>query len=249
MSVWRTVVRSAARRLGYTVHRWPANRFDGMADALALLRRAGYRPRVVLDVGAHVGAWTRLARPIFPEAAFHLVEPQPACQPALHRLAARDPAITLHAVAMTEPGVARVRMIGTADGGGTGARVAFLSDQREPGIDCRAATLDALLGDGLTRRDRALVKLDLEGHEIAALRGAERVLQAVEVVLSEVQFFASGEDAESRFAAIARYLDARGFALYDIACLSARPRDQRLRLGDVVFVRRDSPLIADRSWR
>jgi FkbM family methyltransferase len=248
MSPWRDTVRSAARRLGYTVHRWPANRFDGMADALALLRRAGARPRVVVDAGAHVGAWTRLARPIFSEAAFHLVEPQPACQSALARLAAADRAITLHAVAVTEPGVARVRLIGTVDGGGTGARVALRGEEGESGIECRSATLDSLVGDGLTRRDRAVLKLDLEGHEMAALRGAEHVLEAVEVVLSEVQFFAGGGDAEGGFAGIHHHLTARGFALYDVACLSARPRDQRLRQGDVLFVRRDSPLAADRSW-
>ena len=44
----------------------------------AALRRAGARlPRVgtVIDVGAAAGKWTRRARPHFPDARFHLIEP------------------------------------------------------------------------------------------------------------------------------------------------------------------------------
>jgi hypothetical protein len=48
MTSWREGLRAAFQRLGYTVHRWPSNRFDSMRDALFLLSRAGYRPRVVI---------------------------------------------------------------------------------------------------------------------------------------------------------------------------------------------------------
>jgi hypothetical protein len=40
----------------------------------------------------------------------------------------------------------------------------------------------------------------------------------------------------------------RGFALYDVLALASRPRDGRLRSGDVMFVRGNSPLLADVSW-
>lgn len=80
-----SLVAPAASHVGLTLHRWPANRFDAMTDALLLLRDRGFNPRVVIDVGANVGTWTDLAKSVFPEARFHLVEPQTACSAALQR--------------------------------------------------------------------------------------------------------------------------------------------------------------------
>jgi FkbM family methyltransferase len=246
---WRELVRSGFERLGYTVHRWPPNRFDGMADALRLLRRAGYTPRVVVDGGANVGRWTRMARRIFPDAAFHLIEPQSSCQRPLEELARRAAGVTFHPVALTEPGVARVRMLGGGEGdSGTGAWVARPGEEAPGEFHCEATTLDALLASRLARTDRTLLKLDLEGHELDALRGGTRVLEAVEVVLTELQFFEINDNGRPVFGDVVRYFRDRGFELYDFACLSPRPRDTRLRMGDAIFVRRDSVLLGDRSW-
>jgi len=83
---------------------------------------------------------------------------------------------------------------------------------------------------------------------LSALRGAARLLGVVEVVLTEFQFFETNGNGRPTFGGYLGALDARGFELYDFACLSPRPRDQRLRMGDAVFVRRGSPLLEDESW-
>ncbi len=245
MSAWRERLRRLLEAMGYTVHRWPTNRFDGMRDALVLLRDAGYTPRIVIDCGANRGDWTRLARAVFPRAAFHLVEPQTAWAARLRELEERTPDLVVHQVAVTEPGVTRIRMVGH---GTTGAFVARPEEAGEGEAECPATTLDALLGDRVTHADRALLKLDLEGHEVSALIGGQRLLSDIGVVLTEVHFYEIEDDGRPVFAALAAFLEARGFALYDFACLSARPRDRRLRMGDVIFVRQDSPLLADRAW-
>ena len=199
-----------------------------MRDALLLLRGAGYAPRVVVDAGANVGEWTRLARSVFSEAAFHLIEPQPACLAALEQLARERAGLVVHPVAVTEPGVMRVRLIGGGDGGGaTGAWVARLDERAPDEIECPATTLDALLADRLAREDRALLKLDLEGHELTALCGSARMLPLVEVVLTELQLFEINDNQRPVFGDVMSALGERGFELYDIACLSPRPRDRR----------------------
>lgn len=244
MSGWRDFVRGGLGRLGCTLHRWPANRFDGMRDALLLLRQMGYTPRVIIDCGANVGQWTRMARAVFPEANVHLVEPQPACADALEPLARRIGRAQVHAVAVSAPGVNRVRMFG----GGTGAWIAPPGSEGPDGRDCPATTLDELLADTIGGADRALLKLDLEGHEIAALRGADRLLDAVEVVVAEFQIFEIEGNGLPGFSDLLRFLEGRRYTLFDIACLSGRPRDRRLRMGDAVFVRSGSPLLADEAW-
>jgi FkbM family methyltransferase len=235
--------------MGYSVHRWPAHRFDGMQDALLLLRRFGYSPRVIVDGGANVGNWTRMAHSIFPDATLHLVEPQPACRGALDDLSRRTPGLTVHPVAITEPGIHRVRILGGGEtGGGTGGRVARPDEWELGAVECPATTLDGLLADRVVREDRALLKLDLEGHELTALQGAQRLLKVVEVLLTELQFFDVTDNGCPLFADMVGFLRSRGFELYDFACLLQRPWDLRLYMGDVVFVRRDSALLADRSW-
>ena len=155
MSRLKERVRALLTTGGYSVHRWPANRFDGMRDALLLLRSAGYAPRVVIDCGANRGEWTQLARAAFPDSTFLLIEPQPACTAKLTALAARLPRVVVHAVAITEPGISRVRMIGGGEeGGGTGAWVGHAGELAPGEVECPATTLDALIAPRVTRSDR-----------------------------------------------------------------------------------------------
>jgi FkbM family methyltransferase len=249
MSLWKERLRYGFGALGFTVHRWPANRFDGLHDALALLRASGYAPKVVIDCGANLGQWARVAHSVFPAAALHLVEPQPACAPRLRALVARTPGWCFHPMAVTEPGIGRVRMIGGgAEGGGSGAFVGWAGESASDEVECPATTLDDLFAERVARADRALLKLDLEGHEISALSGGSRLLSNTEVVLTEMHFYEIERNGRPLMTDLVEFLDKRGFELHDFACLSSRPRDRRLRTGDAIFVQRDSPLAADRSW-
>jgi FkbM family methyltransferase len=245
---WRDTVHRVAARAGLVVHRWPANRFDAMGDALTLLWRAGYRPATVIDCGANCGQFAGLVTTIFPDVTLHLIEPQAYCWPVLERLVRERGKAHLHRVAVTEPGVARVRMHRGGSEGGTGAFVVAAGELFGADLEPDAASLDQLFGSIIESNDRTLLKLDIEGHELPALHGAVGLLEAVEVVLSEVRFFDINGAGRPSFDDIAAFLTARGFQLYDFATLGPRPRDKRLRLGDAIFVRRDSPLAADVGW-
>jgi FkbM family methyltransferase len=246
----KEIARNLARRAGYRLERWhPANRFDGMRDSLEVLAACGLRPSVVIDGGANAGHWTRLAREVFPDASFHLIEPQPACRAALERFVRENHNLTLYPVALTSPGQRRISMTGGTGEGGTGARVPTPKEAGDPAeIECEAATLDELFGKTLKRSDRALLKLDLEGHEVAAISGGAAVLDAVEAVLIEAQLFDINDNGLPVFGEVYQLLASRGFELFDIASLGGRPRDGRLRMLDAVFVRSDSRLCRDRGW-
>jgi FkbM family methyltransferase len=245
---WRDTVHRLAAHAGLIVHRWPANRFDAMGDALTLLRQAGYRPATVIDCGANCGQFAGVVTTVFPDVTIHLIEPQAYCWPALERLARERGKSHLHRVAVTEPGVARVRMHRGGSEGSTGAFVLAADEPFAPDLEADAATLDQLFGSAVEPNDRALLKLDIEGHELSALLGSVRLLEVVEVVVSEVRFFDINRSGRPTFDDMAAFLAARGFQLYDFAMLAPRPRDKRLRLGDAIFVRRDSPLATDVGW-
>lgn len=247
----KTILKRAARLAGYRIERWrPANRFDAMRDTLEGLAGRGYRPRIIVDGGANVGEWARMARQIFPDAAVHLIEAQPVCRPALERLIAGDRTLTLHPVAVTEPGRHRLAMTGGAASGGTGVH-ALTAREGAAGdveLECDATTLDDLVGSLVDRADRALLKLDLEGHELPALMGAAGLLSVVEVILVEAQIFDINDNGLPVFRDVYELLASRGFDLHDLASLGGRERDMRLRMLDALFVRADSALCADRSW-
>ena len=96
--------------------------------------------------------------------------------------------------------------------------------------------------------DRALLKLDLEGHELPALRGATALLQAVEVVVIEAQVYDVNPNGLPIFRDVFELLCKHDFELYDFASLRGRPRDLRLCMPDAVSARADSAVAADRSW-
>ena len=72
------------------------------------------------------------------------------------------------------------------------------------------------------------------------------MLKHVEVVLVEAPFF--GDAGQPMIADIIGFFHRNGFDLFEIASLSGRPRDNRLREGDFLFVRQGSPILADTHW-
>jgi FkbM family methyltransferase len=242
----KELVRHAFTLAGFRVTRIrPANRFQAMDESLLLLRSLGFAPRVVIDTGANTGTWARMCQTIYPSAVYYLIEPQPAYADRLRGVVQELPNAEFHCLAVTEPGIRSVRMCGA---GSSGAWVAMESERGCREIVCPAVTLDELLAARIRAEDRALLTLDLEGHELAVLAGAKCLLEALEVVLPEVRFYSVSDYDRSTFGDMFEFFRENDFDLFDIASLSQRPKDMRLRMGDVIFVRRKSSLFADRSW-
>jgi FkbM family methyltransferase len=218
-----------------------ANRFQAIDASLRNLKERGFDPKVVIDGGAHLGTFSLAAKRLFGDAAFHLVEPQPACSLALKALSAKEGFI-LHQCALADCNGA-VSFSGTSEPS-TGAHVRQVMDSES--VTVPASTLDALFAGRVSDRDRALLKLDLQGYELHALRGAPNLLPAIEIILTEVSFYAQAY--EPRIIDLLSFLDVSGFELYDIASLAGRSRDNRLHQGDFVFARKGSQLLQDTRW-
>jgi FkbM family methyltransferase len=238
-------VKRAAASFGVRFSRsGAANRFQAVDECLRRMKSFGYQPRVVIDGGANLGQFHDLVVPIFPDAHYHLIEPQPSCAGRLRELAARRPGRTeFQNVAITEPGVASLRMTGY---GSTGAYAAKDGEPAE--LEVPATSLDAIFAGRLRAEDRTLLKLDLESHELKALSGARKILPFVEAVVVEVAFYDINRWGRAVFSEVLAFMIDERFELFDIAALGGRPRDQRLRLGDVIFVRGGSFVVADDSW-
>jgi len=132
-----------------------------------LARITTWAPRggTAVDVGAWYGPWTaRLS-----ELADRVVAIEP--NPALARLVrARFPAATVvEAAASDQTGTAELWLPNR----GRGAEgVASLEHRSERSVTVKRVTID-----GLALTDVRFIKMDIEGHEAAALRGAEQTIR------------------------------------------------------------------------
>lgn len=225
-----------------------ANRFSAIEDALTSLRKRGLRPSHVIDAGANVGSFASFSLNLFPEALVHAIEPQPGCRRSLETLRSKwGVRLAIHQVALSssQKDGSVLRLAADATSTFTGAHV-ISSGASGPTISVDCVSLDRLLKDDLPSCKGALLKLDLQGYELEALRGSAATLDRCDVVLTEVSFYAQAY--EPSISALVNFFAGAGFELYDIASIYARPRDDRPRQGDFVFVRADSTLMADNAW-
>ena len=219
-----------------------------MEEALSGLARSGFAPSTIIDGGANRGEWARMARAVFPGPPIHLIEPLPNCLGALSEIAAADGRMTVHPYAATAPGVAEVtfNLVGD-DGMSTGAQVALPGERLPNEMTLPASTIDAMMAALV--KPGALLKLDLQGHEIEAMKGATNVLKNVEAIICEVAFYAVNDNGRPLFADVMAFTAGCGFELYDFASLAGRHNDNRLQWGDVVLVKKGSALLANHAWR
>ena len=217
-----------------------ANRFQAMDVSLSGLKSRGFQPDIIIDGGAHLGTFSISTKKIFPDANFHLVEPQTACLISLRKTCAEE-GFALYECALSDCD-GEICFTGTSEPS-TGAHVTDLNSDAHA---VPASTLDNLFAHRITQADRTLLKLDLQGYELHALRGGVKLLNSIEVILTEVSFFAQAY--EPSIIELLSFLNSNGFELYEVASLSGRTRDNRLHQGDFMFARKGSPLLQDCHW-
>jgi FkbM family methyltransferase len=217
---------------------------DFMEEALRHLHAKGFRPRVVLDVGAAKGHWSERAARVFPEAAFYLFDPLKESEPALRALSKGDSRFHHFLMALgRERGTLPMNV-------GRDPEASSLLDF--PGQDQAARrpvpveTVDGLLAAGrISRPD--LVKLDVQGFELEVLAGGAALFDGACVFIVEVNLFEFMPRCPLAHEVVA-YFGERGYRVFDVAGLLRRPFQHDLGQMDLVFVPRDSPLVAESRW-
>jgi FkbM family methyltransferase len=242
----KQILKSLLARTPYRlVQRTRLNRFQAIEESLASLAARGFSPRSVIDGGANTGAFARIALALFPNAIVHAVEPQPGCEPALQALGREFPErVIVHLLALCAPENDGQVLTMAADAAATSTGTHVAANGEGLSVPCR--TLDNVLASHVSAAKGALLKLDLQGYELHALQGATETLKEADVILTEVSFYAQAY--EPPISALVSFLASHDFELYDVASIYARPRDDRPRQGDLLFMRTDAVLARDKAW-
>jgi FkbM family methyltransferase len=203
----------------------------------SLLSQEGFAPCTIFDIGASNGAWSAVIHNIFPQARFHLFEPLPffpSYEKLLQWNMQNHPGFTLHTVALGAENKRAVMRI-LADGYGSSTL-----DFEHPEYQQRQIAEQRKLDDFVAQFSLPLpdlIKLDVQGSELAILSQAQGCLNHAELVFAETWFV---RDYGGRTPYITEIVELLGEYDYDLAELGHRFYDanHRLYACDAFFLKR-----------
>jgi FkbM family methyltransferase len=147
----------------------------------------------VVDVGANRGQFTLFAAGLYPQARIFAFEPLPGPYAVLARIAAGHQGIqTFRAAIGPRAATVRMHLMDPDDCSSllapTGRQIATFPQTRLAGtLPVGMAPLDAFLGPG-DLGTPALLKLDVQGFELAALKGCAALLDRFAAIYVECSF-------------------------------------------------------------
>jgi FkbM family methyltransferase len=218
MDFFRRIERWAARMQGKGMG---AETCDFEVRVIAkLLRNAGRpAPKVVFDVGANLGNWTAAAEQAFPDARFFLFEPSRQNAGILRE---RFPGHTLVPCALSDR-AGEFTLYSDKEGSGLASlqkrEIGYLGIDHHATYQVQTTRLDSFLQEqGLAGVD--LLKIDVEGHELAVLQGAGEILANIGLI--QFEFGGTQIDSRTFFRDFWMLLHSR-FAFYRICPFGVYP--------------------------
>jgi FkbM family methyltransferase len=197
------------------------------------LRKPGFAPATVIDVGAAAG--TPDLYHAFPAAHHVLIEPMSEYEPDLRRLADELGGEYLLTAVGSSGGEATMEFdpqaLNLAAVAREGGRRRRLQERSVP-----IATLDDLRAERGWSPPFGL-KIDTEGHEREVIEGATRLLEETEFVIAETSV--QRREGDYSFAQFVALMDEHGFELCDVLHAARAASTKELEFVDALFRRRE----------
>lgn len=222
----------------------------GLPTVIGLLenvKKNGFAPQTIIDVGAYVGNWSRMAYQVFPSAQFFMIDGNPDNEPSLRNSASgvgQNSEYSMMLLGPEEKDSVTFYKLGT--GSSVLQELIPFDRSQESQITLPMRTLDGFMGTRLYHSP-VLLKLDVQGFELQVLLGGTDTLSRAEVVIMETSLLPYNENAPT-FAEVIAFMAEREFFAFDFCGQARRQTDDTLFQTDVVFVRKDSALRAPRSF-
>jgi len=192
-------------------------------------------PQLAVDIGGNVGNYTAEIRRLNPNAQIHTFEPSSTNLTKLQTRFASDTKITIlpFAVSDTE---GTATLFSNAPGSGLGSLTQRKLDHFNIPFETKESVslirFEDYWKDKLSGRHIDLLKLDIEGHELSALRGFGQALDNISVI--QFEFGGCNIDTRTFFQDFWYFFTNAHFQLYRITPIGAEPID-RYRECDEFF--------------
>lgn len=208
----------------------------------------GVNFKFILDVGANLGEWTRMAKEVFPDSIIYMIEPLSEMESNLKKICEEFPGTKYFPNGAGSKIENHVMTTWGDDLAGANCLVVeneYLKSINKQRI-IPIITIDSLIEKGEIEIPE-LAKLDIQGYELEALKGATKLFGKTEVFILEASLFefTSGNPILSE---VIIFMAERGYEIYDLPGFLRRPYDGALAQIDVCFAKRDGILRASNSW-
>jgi len=197
-------------------------------ESYSLIRRLGFQPKTVVDVGIAKG--TPELYGAFPDCYFLLIEPRREFESVLVSILERYQGSYVLAAAGSRSGQITFYQGGTS----------ILRETMGPEMDGPEITVPMIRIDDILKDKHLdgpyLIKVDVQGAELDVLQGAQQALLEAEVVVLEVSLFEFMKGAPQFFEVVS-YMKNLDFVVWDIILEANRPLDNALGQVNIVFVK------------
>lgn len=171
---------------------------------------------IIYDIGAHIGTWASLALAIFPNAEIQCFEPFPEHAKKCSELFSNTPNVKVHAVALGSSNYDDDFNVASSTDASSFLDLSDDCKQKyhlsvTKKIKISVKKLDDYIIDNHLNEPNVL-KLDIQGFELEALKGASETLKKADYILAEVSFTELYK-GQAYFSDIVCYLQPYGFEL------------------------------------
>jgi FkbM family methyltransferase len=235
-------IHHSLEKLGYRLVRLEGR--PGAADALSqffsLLKRHGFNPRHIIDVGANHGEWTRTAVRFFPDAQYTLIEPQEFLEKSVQDLVDSGYKIRwITAGAGDAPGQLPFTLASRDD-----SSTFDLTAEEAKRAGFRQVLVEVKTLNEIVRSEDLpadMVKIDAEGLDLRVLAGASELFAHTEIFLVEVNIHDTHK--ENAPEPVIKFMNEKGYHLMEITGINRSPKYGFLWLCELAFLKNSSRLL------
>lgn len=213
-------------------------------DHFQVLKDLAPGARLIIDIGANIGLTVKAFRHRFPSATIHAFEPNAELNPDFAYQVGQDPNVRLLNVAVSDQSGTKALHVNWIRA--TSSLLPYKADGRryrpKPDRLVRTEAVATVTLDDYARSNGIdaidILKLDIQGAEASALRGAAGLLNRhqIGIVYTEV-FFVHYYAGDVLFHELTAQMEGFGYTLYDLF-LNRHGRNRQLLFGDAIFINR-----------
>jgi FkbM family methyltransferase len=229
------VLRAIANRIA------PQSAIGYLEQFHLVLLSTGYSPDLIVDVGANHGQWSTKTIKYFPDATYHLYEPQEELLPDLQKLQCISSKVSINIMGVgAVKGTMNFSLNPRDDSSTFRLSAQEAADRGFKQRELPVVTLDEeYFEKGITP---SIVKIDAEGWDIDVIKGGIKTIQSAEIVFVESAIL--NKSMNNTLPTIVTMMDEMGFKLVDFTDLNRTPTTKALWLVEAAFVKKGESLDA-----